>query len=79
MSFLSLRDDRAKPKPKRSHDPLGFEFVWTHYGRQLIGGLTTVISSLSNFAVALVGFHWANEINANAPADEKQSRVRETS
>ena len=76
MPFLSLLDDRAKPKGSR--DPLGFELVWTHYGRQVIGNLTTVTSSLSNFAVALLGFHWANKINTSAPADEKQRRVRET-
>ena len=76
MPFLSLLDDRAKPKGSR--DPLGFELVWTHYGRQVIGNLTTVTSSLSNFAVALLGFRWANEINANVPADEKQRRVKET-
>jgi hypothetical protein len=76
LPFLSLLDDRAKPKGSR--DPLGFELVWTHYGRQVIGNLTTVTSSLSNFMVALLGFRWANEINANVPADERQRRVRET-
>jgi hypothetical protein len=76
MPFLSLLDDRAKPKGSR--DPLGFELVWTHYGRQVISNLTTVTSSLSNFAVALLGFHWANEINAHLPAAEKSRRVRET-
>ena len=62
MAFLSLLDDRAKPKGSR--DPLGFELVWTHYGRQVIGNLTTVTSSLNNFAVALLGFKWANELCA---------------
>jgi hypothetical protein len=76
VPFLSLLDDRAKPKGSR--DPLGFELVWTHYGRQVIGNLTTVTSSLSNFAVALLGFRWANEINANVAPNEKQRRTRET-
>lgn len=76
MAFLSLLDDRAKPKGSR--DPLGFELVWTYFGRRLIGNLTTVTSSLSNFAVALLGYRWANEINSNAPADEKQHCVRGT-
>ncbi|WP_205619994.1 hypothetical protein [Dasania marina] len=44
----------------------------------MIGNLTTVTSSLSNFAVALLGFRWANEINANVSPDEKPRRVRET-
>lgn len=76
MPFLSLLDDRAKPKGSR--DPLGFELVWTHYGRQIIGNLTTVTSSLNNFAVALLGFRWANEIHTGLPPNEQQSRIRET-
>jgi hypothetical protein len=76
MAFLSLLDDRAKPKGSR--DPLGFELVWTHYGRQVIGNLTTITSSLNNFAVALLGFRWANEIHRHLPQAEKQARIRET-
>lgn len=76
MAFLSLQDDRAKPKGSR--DPLGFELVWTHYGRQVIGNLTTVTSSLNNFAVALLGFKWANELCANLPDGERQTEIRET-
>ena len=76
MAFLSLLDDRAKPKGSR--DPLGFELVWTYFGRQVIGNLTTITSSLNNFAVAILGFHWANELHAALPHSEKQVRVRET-
>ena len=38
MAFLSLLDERAKPKGSR--DPLGFELVWSHFGRMVIGNLT---------------------------------------
>jgi len=76
ISFLSLQDDRAKPKGSR--DPLGFELIWTHYGRMVIGNLTTVTSSLSNFAVALLGFKWANELCAHLPDVERQAQVRES-
>ncbi|MEA3413717.1 MAG: hypothetical protein U9R74_19630 [Pseudomonadota bacterium] len=76
MPFLSLLDDRAKPKGSR--DPLGFELVWTHYGRQIIGNLTTITSSLGNFAAALLGFHWANEIHGHLPEYDRQSQVRDT-
>ena len=31
MAFLSLLDERLKPKGSR--DPLGFEQVWTKFGR----------------------------------------------
>jgi len=76
LAFLSLLDDRAKPKGSR--DPLGFELVWTHYGRQVIGNLTTVTSSLDNFAVALLGFKWANELCEHLPDGERQAKLRET-
>lgn len=76
MAFLSLLDDRAKPKGSR--DPLGFELVWTHYGRQVIGNLTTITSSLSNFAVAMLGFQWANELHSHLPEYERQVHIRDT-
>jgi hypothetical protein len=75
MAFLSLLDDREKPKGSR--DPLGFEMVWTHYGRQVIGNLTTITSSLTNFAVALLGFKWANEMSAHLPEHVRHADVRE--
>ena len=76
MPFLSLLDDRAKPKGSR--DPLGFELIWTHYGRQVIGNLTTITGSLTNFAVAILGFKWANDLHAHLPEADRQSRVRDS-
>lgn len=68
MAFLSLLDERAKPKGSR--DPLGFELVWSHFGRKVIGNLTTITSSMDNFAVALLGFYWANQL---VPVDGEES------
>lgn len=76
MAFLSLLDDRARPKGSR--DPLGFEMVWTYYGRQVIGNLTTITSSLTNFAVATLGFKWANELCNHLPEHVRQVHVRES-
>jgi len=76
MAFLSLLDDRAKPKGSR--DPLGFELIWTHYGRQVIGNLTTITGSLTNFSVAILGFKWANDLHAHLPESDRQSRVRDS-
>lgn len=76
MAFLSEWDDRARPKGSR--DPLGFELVWTHYGREVIGNLTTVTWSLENFSVALLGFYWANELNATLVGTERSKRIKET-
>ena len=75
MAFLSLLDDRAKPKGSR--DPLGFELVWSHFGRKVIGNLTTITSSMDNFAVAVLGFHWVNQLvpeTSDMSARHKQIR-----
>lgn len=78
MAFLSEWDDRARPKGNR--DPLGFEMVWSHYGRKVIGNLTTVTGSLENFSVALLGFYWANELNPTSvgTAKERPKRIKDT-
>ncbi len=75
MAFLTLLDDRAKPKGSR--DPLGFEMVWTHFGRRVIGNLTTITSSLGNFATALLGFKWCNELNAHYPEHDRYLKIQE--
>ena len=75
MPFLSLLDDRAKPKGSR--DPLGFEMVWSNLGRRLVGNLTTITSSLDNFAVALIGFAWAHELVANYDGEDRLVRLQE--
>lgn len=76
MPFISLLDDRAKPKGSR--DPLGFELVWTHFGRKVVGNLTTITSSVENFTVALLGFYWAHQIHGNADKDSREQLIRET-
>ena len=76
MAFLSLLDDRAKPKGSR--DPLGFELVWSHFGRKIIGNLTTITSSMDNFAVALLGFYWANDfVEEKLERSSRHKRIRE--
>jgi len=75
MAFLSLLDERAKAKGSR--DPLGFELVWSHFGRKVVGNLTTITSSMDNFAVALLGFYWANQLvpmGGEASARHKEVR-----
>jgi hypothetical protein len=76
MPFLSLLDPRLKPKGSR--DPLGFEQVWTQFGNQIVGNLTTITSSLENFAVALLGFHWANEMHQGADSSARHDLVSTT-
>ena len=76
MAFLSLLDDRAKPKGSR--DPLGFELVWTRFGRTIVGNLTTITSSLENFSTALLGFYWANKLNQHLDDKVRHKAIRET-
>ncbi|MCC5888902.1 MAG: hypothetical protein JJT88_20890 [Gammaproteobacteria bacterium] len=70
MAVLSLLDDRARPKGSR--DPLGFEMVWTHFGRKVVGNLTTITSSWRIFSVGLLGFHWCNQLCRDAHPVDKQ-------
>ena len=75
MPFLSLLDERARPKGSR--DPLGFELVWTHFGRQVVGNLTTITGSWRNFATALLGFHLSNELCRGVEPSQKQKKLQE--
>ena len=58
--LLSMQDDRLKPKGSR--DPLGFELVWSFFGRKVVGNLTTITSSLENFSVAMLGFYLTHRL-----------------
>ena len=76
MAFLSLLDDRARPKGSR--DPLGFELIWSYFGRKVIGNLTTITSSMDNFSVAVLGFYWANKlVQKDIEESVRQKKVRE--
>lgn len=76
MPFLSLLDERAKPKGSR--DPLGFELVWSSFGRKVIGNLTTITSSMDNFAVTLLGFYYANQlVSAGVKEGDRHHQIRD--
>jgi len=57
---------------------LGFELVWTHFGRKVVGNLTTITGSVENFAVALLGFYWAHQLHGNADKDSREKLIRDT-
>jgi hypothetical protein len=44
---------------KDSRDPLGFQPIWSHFGRKLVGNLTTVTTSVRGFTTMLLGHHIA--------------------
>lgn len=57
--FLTEIDSRAAVKGSR--DPLGLQSIWTRMGRQIIGNLTTVSTSVTDFKVLLLGYHFAEQ------------------
>ena len=75
MAFISLLDDRARPKGSR--DPLGFEMVWTFFGRKVVGNLTTITSSWRIFSVGLLGFYWCNQLCRDTHPLSKQRVLQE--
>lgn len=58
--FFTEIDPRAAIKGSR--DPLGAQAVWAGLGRELIGNLTTVTSSIRNFTTLLVGLQLAERV-----------------
>jgi hypothetical protein len=70
MFFLTQIDPRAAIKGSR--DPLGFQPIWTSFGRQIIGNLTTVTTSVKNFATLLLGLYFAEQALSASQHDEHQ-------
>ena len=58
--FLTEIDSRAAVKGSR--DPLGFVPLWSHFGRQVVGNLTTVTGSVRGFTTTLLGYYFAGEV-----------------
>lgn len=55
--FLTLLDRRAEVKGSR--DPLGVQQIWSRLGRTVVTNLTTVTTSVADFAVLVLGCHFA--------------------
>lgn len=58
--FLTDLDSRAAIKGSR--DPLGVQQIWTHFGRYVVGNLTTVSTSLRDFTTLLLGYYFVERI-----------------
>jgi len=67
MPFLTQIDPRAKIKGSR--DPLGFQPIWTRFGRQVVHNLTTVTTSLRGFSILLLGLYFAGRAVDEKGAD----------
>lgn len=57
--FLTSLDPRAAIKGSR--DPLGLVPLWSHFGRHVVGNLTTVSGSVRGYTTTLLGYHFARE------------------
>lgn len=64
MPFLTELDSRAEVKGSR--DPLGLMAIWSHFGREVVGNLTTVSSSVRGFTTLLAGLYYAEELQEGA-------------
>ena len=58
--FLTDLDSRAAIKGSR--DPLGVQSIWTRMGRQVVGNLTTVSTSVRDFTVTMLGYYFAERV-----------------
>jgi len=58
--FLTDLDTRAAIKGSR--DPLGVQSIWSRFGRQVVGNLTTVSNSVRDFSVLLLGYHFLERV-----------------
>jgi len=59
MPFLTDIDSRAAVKGSR--DPLGIQSIWTYFGRKLVGNLTYAASSVRDYTVTILGYHFARQ------------------
>jgi hypothetical protein len=74
MFFLTQMDPRAAIKGSR--DPLGFQPIWTHFGRHIVGNLTTVTTSVKNFATLLLGYYFADKaFAAGAFGEQRRANI----
>ena len=70
MHFLTEIDPRAAVAGSR--DPLGLQPIWSALGREVVGNLTTVTTSVRGFTTLILGLYFADEIVA---AGNKEIRV----
>ena len=64
MPFLTELDERAQVKGSR--DPLGLVPLWSRFGREVVGNLTTVTNSVRGFTTLLIGFELADMLREHS-------------
>jgi hypothetical protein len=70
MPFLTELDERAEVKGSR--DPLGLVPIWSRFGREVVGNLTTVTGSVRGFTTLLIGLELADMLREQYRSDAPQ-------
>ena len=70
--FLTALDPRQAVEGSR--DPLGLQPMWSTLGRQLVGNLTTVATSVRGFTTLMLGLEFANRL-VDAKEGDEAARV----
>ena len=65
--FLTDLDPQAAIKGSR--DPLGVQTVWARLGRQVVGNLTTVTTSVRDFTTTILGYYFAERVANEARSE----------
>lgn len=68
MPFLTKLDPNAQIKGSR--DPLGIQGIWTYLGRGIVSNLTTVSTSVSDFAATMMGYAFVEQLENESSAVE---------
>ncbi|SRR6266542_1262335 len=73
MTVPFLTDIDPQAAVKGSRDPLGLQTIWARLGRHVVGNLTTVSTSVRDFATLVLGYYFAERV-ANEAARRRRPR-----
>lgn len=68
MPFLTDVDSRAEVK--RSRDPLGLVPIWSRFGREVVGNLTTITNNVRGFTTVLLALYFAEVVQESEQCGE---------
>src|SRR6266581_9058994 len=69
MPFLTDLDERAQIKGSR--DPLGLVPIWSRFGREVVGNLSTVTNDVRGFTTLILGLYFAQEVREIERAEDQ--------
>lgn len=72
--FFLTAVDTERLNIRGSRDPLGLVPIWGHFGRKVVGNLTTASNSARGFTTLLLGLHFAERVAAGA-SDRESARL----